>query len=111
MGKAPGAMTTGRRQHFAEVGAEPRHLAAMVRRQLQHLAQTRQFAPFTVESTGVKGLRHGVEVTRQAQPAEAVAYAFGFHLQPLLRGQVVKRPHDPFTRRTGGLDSAFQIEV
>ena len=98
-------------QHFAEVGAELRYLAAIVRRQLQHLVQPRQFASFAVEGTGVQGLRHGVEITRQAQPAEAVAYAFGFHFQPLLRGQVVERPHDPFTRRAGGLDSAFQIEV
>lgn len=37
VGEAPGAMATGRWQHFAEVGAESRYLAAIVRCQLQHL--------------------------------------------------------------------------
>ena len=104
-------MATGRGQHFAEVGAELRHLAAVVCGQLQHLVQTRQFAPFAVEGASVQSLGHSVEITRQAQPAEAVAHAFDFHLQPLLRGQVVKSPHDPFTRRAGSLDSALQVEV
>ena len=111
VGETPGAMATGRRQLFAKMGAELRHLAAIVRCQLQHLVQTCQFAPFAVEGAVMQGLGHGIEITRPAQPVEAVTHALDFDLQPLLRGQVVERPHDPLAWCAGGLNSALQVEV
>src|SRR5215831_14626329 len=59
VGEAPGTMIAGRGEHLAEVGAELRHLAAVVGGQLQHLVQTRQFACFAVEGTRMQGLGYG----------------------------------------------------
>lgn len=59
----------------------------------------------------MQNLGHGVEITRWVQLAEAVAHTLNFHLQPVLGGQVVERPHDALTRCAGGLDSALQVEV